>query len=435
MSEMDSHKDGKTGKKGKVIKLVDKQPAEKPKVIDWYFMVLKKMPKTITNLVDGEGINHGFAELDSSGLVIAQHPDQFKRKVLGICEYLPVECLQLLLNDSRMREFTTFFEMQGPKLDVADIMQVTFADDERLSWCKLPFKLLGDSIGLDAPTWSEIVSRTTNRDAFIEFIGSLFCDGSDRSQYLWLYGDGGNGKSSMMTVLMEILGKSAVYDVASTNWVGGKWQGKRLVVFDDTNNFQFVTTEIFKQATGGCEITAKEKYIKNWSFKPVCKFIFTSNQRPNIGSGRSDMRRAIYCEIGKVAGELLGEEYIDMLRKEAQAFISICVHTYLSANQKLGRIAVDTQGLEDMVADNEADFAAVVEEHLNIGEGQLMTNPEFSQLLGILGLRGFASQSAEVRRFKDYMRRSHGIVFSKVVNIDGASHRRHVGMSLRTGLR
>ena len=56
--------------------------------------------------------------------------------------------------------------------------------------------------------FAEFLSRTSNHEALCAFIGSLFVPKSDRQQYVYLYGSGGDGKGSLTRLLAKVLGKS-----------------------------------------------------------------------------------------------------------------------------------------------------------------------------------------------------------------------------------
>ena len=107
-----------------------------------------------------------------------------------------------------------------------------------LCFYRLPWDFDRDN-PCNAPLFEEFVKRIkTNQMQFVQFIGSLFDLNSDRQQYLWLYGEGGNGKGAVMKVLHEVL--KSQYASENTNNVNQFWTagllGKRLVVFEDCNS-------------------------------------------------------------------------------------------------------------------------------------------------------------------------------------------------------
>ncbi len=207
------------------------------------------------------------------------------------------------------------------------------------------------------PLFSEFLSRTTNADALVIWLGSLFFEWSSNQQYVWLYGDGLNGKSSIARLFFKCFGQAAVSEDANMSsnrfWTAG-FVNKRLAVFPDCNNPTFVTSGLFKSLTGDDYVRIENKGEKAYSEKLNCKFLMLSNESPIISSGSSDMRRAIYCEVGPISGAS-DKEYEENLWLEAPYIIGNCKKAFLDfhGNFHDAIIPTDIEGLKTLAEESE----------------------------------------------------------------------------------
>ena len=101
---------------------------------------------------------------------------------------------------------------------------------------------------METPVFDEFLSRCSDPMALKCFIGSLFYPQADRQQYLWMFGDGGNGKGSIMRFLAKLMGPAYSSEVPPIKgdkfWTSGL-QGKRLVAFPDCNDAKFPASHTF----------------------------------------------------------------------------------------------------------------------------------------------------------------------------------------------
>ena len=284
---------------------------------------------------------------------------------------------------------------------------VRWQGEAGLCYRRLPWLYTPDAPDEATPTWNEFLSRTSNSSALIEWIGSLFIGDSDRSQYVYLYGQGADGKSSLLECLRQAFGPcyQATEPPArdDRHWAASLINA-RIVAFPDCGDPKFVASGRFKQMDGGVKID--QKYEKAYTEKLNCKFIFASNERPQLSSGRADMRRVIYCEFSPRSGPN-DPNYQAKLLSESGAFFSRCVRSYLEAYPHRGEIKTNNEPLlqytENVV---EGEFEAIIEEWFRLGPNEYVVSSTFNAWK-----REFFHDRRELYAFIRYLER-RGISFA-----------------------
>lgn len=106
------------------------------------------------------------------------------------------------------------------------------------------------------------------------------------------YGSGCNGKSTLLTVLRDLLGDLAAtspFDTfAQTRNDDGprndlaRLAGARLVSASETGNGRRLDEACVKQVTGADTITARFLYQEHFEFEPTFKIVLSTNHRPRV---------------------------------------------------------------------------------------------------------------------------------------------------------
>lgn len=234
---------------------------------------------------------------------------------------------------------------------------VRMKSDDGLCFHRLPFDPVPYAFGKH-PRFDEFLSRVSNKDALIDWIGSLFQLKSDRQQYVWLYGEGNNGKGAFIRFLEKCFGPS--YAATETPTKGDKfWNyhllGKRLIGFPDCGDSNFPTSQKFKMLSGDDQVPMEAKGKQVFSAHINCKFIFASNDKPSVTSQVADRRRAIFCEVGPIPGAVYSK-YENELWKEARFVIGTCVEEYKRKYPENGPIEVDKEQIENVIEETEMDM-------------------------------------------------------------------------------
>lgn len=300
-----------------------------------------------------------------------------------------------------------------------DFPLVVWKSDLRPAFHRIPFDPIPvDQLANAAPLFAELMSRTTNATGFMAFLGSLLDDRSQRQQYVWMHGHGGNGKGALMRALA-----SAFSDVASSEqppqqadkfWTWGLL-GKRLVIFPDCNNASFVTSGLFKTLTGEDRVRIERKGGAIFSAELPGKFLFVSNNRPQLSSQASDMRRVIFCHVGQVTTRV--PCYEDRLRAEIPAILSACWWAYQheTAGDPRALYPIENrEEVEEVAADAEHEYAAFVDQYCGFCDDD-PSKPDKDKPYVSLGdmkdemIRAGFKDEFSRRKLRDYLAQRHGI--------------------------
>lgn len=295
------------------------------------------------------------------------------------------------------------------------ILPVRFKSEGGDTYYRLPF----DPVPGQTPTFDEMFARMINANAVKAWIGSLFDNASERQQYVWIYGEGGNGKSRLGDFLHWVLGEAAgaclSYNYKSPFWTS-QFLDKRLMLFPDCDDPVFINSGIWKSLTGGDRIRIEIKNGGIYSAALTCKFLAFSNKRPQIENEASAMRRVIFAEMAAFAGEKIPEkDYSALLISEAPAFIHQCLEAYRYAAPNGGFIRSDEGTMDRIISDSEERWLAATKKYLHVWPvGYFDGVPRHKapkvrpeEFFNIMKLEGW--KMWEYTNFKNYLERRHGV--------------------------
>jgi len=138
--------------------------------------------------------------------------------------------------------------------------------------------------------------------AYVQKVAGYLLTGSTKEQGLFmLLGSGANGKSTLVSLLTNLLGDYAANTAASTLMASNSNQygddlirlaGARLITSSETEHGQRFAEAKIKSFTGGDKVTGRPLYGSWVEFVPVGKIVLTTNNRPEIrGSDDGIWRR------------------------------------------------------------------------------------------------------------------------------------------------
>jgi len=148
----------------------------------------------------------------------------------------------------------------------------------------------------EAPHWMGFLKRVTGDDPeMVQFLQNLFgyalVAGNPDQVFVFLYGDGNNGKSTFLKAVARVLGDYAVETSADTFLVRRnrnvrddlmRLQGMRLVSAHEVRSGELWDESIIKNITGGEAVTARELYGRIQQFDPLFLPVVSANSRPHI---------------------------------------------------------------------------------------------------------------------------------------------------------
>lgn len=300
------------------------------------------------------------------------------------------------------------------------------------------------------PTWDGLLRRTTNARALRHWIGSLFFPDSDTHQYVWMFGQGGDGKGAINRFLAKVFGGS--YCAKQPPRIGDRfWTfgliGKRLVAFPDCNDVRFVASGLFKSLTGGDPIDMEAKGKMSFTYKPLAKYLFFSNEKPMISSEKADTRRIIYCEFEP---NTLGieEGFEDRLWAEGGSFLTNCLVEYVEALPRRGPIPCEQAELFDHLSVVEEKFEVIFDRHLCLPNAQHRTTEGLNALRDLEQIQQVAvmprrmqeilsyyfKNSQQAGEFIKWLEIKHGIKKKTLWLPDGREPKVYVGVAERANV-
>jgi hypothetical protein len=184
----------------------------------------------------------------------------------------------------------------------------------------------------ETPLFDEMMTRCTNSEELMRFIGMIFYSDSffDAQKYLWIYGNTGSGKGCIYRFLHAILGK--VETTMSTKIFNSDHGlslavGKRLLQFDEALDNKFINEANMMSHVGGGSSIINDKYEKIYAIKLNYLSIVYSNKKPNIKFDEQ-MRRVIFVKMQQPLDHDMSEIYETRLLLEGPAWISKCVDKF-----------------------------------------------------------------------------------------------------------
>jgi phage/plasmid-associated DNA primase len=316
----------------------------------------------------------------------------------------------------------TFYEVKQISQYVIASMQtleekpqlLKFSDDPGLCFHKIPFKS-DDGDEDKCPLFMELMNRTTNSQALRAFIGSLFLPDSDRSQYVWLWGAGMNGKGCLLRLLQKILNGCFASEIVPGRgnrfWTAGLL-GKRLVCFPDCDEPEFPSSGFFKMLTGGDYVRCENKGQAPFSALLDAKYMFLSNDQPILEDSKADMRRAIFCELGPIIGNV-DPRYEEKLWQEAPHIVANCVIQY-AQNVRSRHIQVEQNSFEHVTAVNSDTMQSIFDQHFEFcyREGVPPKQQPYitgSEMQTVLTKGALLKNKTERSRFLAYLRAKYNV--------------------------
>jgi hypothetical protein len=309
-----------------------------------------------------------------------------------------------------------YFYMETTPIHMSSVKFIGLASDKTLALKRLPFDL--DSTAA-TPAWDSLMSQMDfNQRPFMWWIGSLFDDSSDKSQYLYLYGAGGSGKSRVVSFLQSVLERASIVTLPPRQndrfWFSSVYD-KRVVIMSDVENYRVVQSPEVKIITGDSVACIERKGEQPFQASLRAKLLMCSNHAPGISSGSADTRRIIHINMRQVAADArLSPEIFDkMLLDEAHAFLSRCYRIYTETNQPShlnadgsrathrgsGPCPVDSDALEEIASSNEGDFLEAYREYITDDPDLCLTRAELSAMGTQLGW-----QRGMVASFRNWLR-------------------------------
>lgn len=185
----------------------------------------------------------------------------------------------------------------------------------------------------DCPLWIEFLETVTCKDAalidYLQRVCGYCLTGSTREQCLFfLYGPGGNGKTTFVSTISGIMGdyaRTAAIDAFSASNGHDRHptelanlQGARLVTASETAEGRHWDETRIKTLTGGDTISARFMRQDFFTYRPVLKLMVSGNNKPELKGVDEAWRRRmqIIPFVAEIPPSRRIRGYDELLREE-----------------------------------------------------------------------------------------------------------------------
>ena len=190
--------------------------------------------------------------------------------------------------------------------------------------------------GNDCPLWKRFLDEVSGHDAelvaYLKRLAGYALTGRTNEQALvFLFGDGGNGKTVFLNTLQHVMADYAVTAPMSTFQLSrlerpsndlAMLRGARLVTASETRNDGRWDEARLKSLTGGERITARRMYGEFETFTPECTLILAGNRRPAVRSVDDALKRRLQIVPFTTKPEHPDPELPEKLVGEAPAILA-----------------------------------------------------------------------------------------------------------------
>lgn len=314
------------------------------------------------------------------------------------------------LTATKYSEVVAHWENSTDDFPLEDVKPVLQKSEKGYCFHRLDF----DAHEQETPLFDDILDHIeTNKDAFLAFIGMLFDPTAPRQQYLWLHGEGGDGKGSITRFLRRLFGPSYValqtHERMINQFYTSRMVGKRVGVFQDCHNPAFVQSEMFMMLSGGDPVFIEPKMVPGYTDDIPTMFIFASNDLPRITGSEAHMRRAVICTMRKRThynGSKL--TYEDRLWVERAGILHKCWQAWLRHKAHDGCIIAELDIVREVASDTEEKFESIFHKFFKVSDDD-KTGLAANIFSDVMTNQAKIYDSKQVGLFVKFIARKYGI--------------------------
>jgi putative DNA primase/helicase len=141
----------------------------------------------------------------------------------------------------------------------------------------------------DCPALKEFLKKVTFEECIPiiqEMLGYCLLNTMQYEKSFLLYGEGGNGKGTLISVMQKFFGEQNASNVAlqtlsDNRFAAASLFGKMVNLHSDIPNRLIEDSSLFKELTSGDRIQAEEKHKAAFSFNNRAKLVFSANELPS----------------------------------------------------------------------------------------------------------------------------------------------------------
>lgn len=202
---------------------------------------------------------------------------------------------------------------------------------------------------------SMITSDPTEIDFIFAWMGYLMVKGYPIQKMLFLNGDGGNGKSTLIKLMTNVVGDDNTSAVSISSLINNRFQSALLYnkLFNtvaDINSDFFDDSSILKALTGDDTITVERKGENGFVYKNFAKMTYSCNRLPKFKDTSGGLERRILVLD-------LNQDFTTMVK---------------ASGMHINDILNDTEEMERVVAYSVEKFIEVIQNGYNFTESPSM---------------------------------------------------------------
>ncbi|WP_186648950.1 DUF5906 domain-containing protein [Fluviispira vulneris] len=298
---------------------------------------------------------------------------------------------------------------------------VSLSTDDILSSQKIDYSP-NDNPQLN-PTLQELLSRCTDSEYLCAILWLMFC-GKKTPYVVYLYGEGGEGKSSFTGFLTRMLGEAitATFD-SNNNFSNIGMFNKALILLSENVNCRLLQKSEVKALTGDSYVSIEPKGKDRFSAKLSGLLMVDSNTLPLLEGENYEFRRLRLFRFSqfKCNTEIDKETYENMLSENFNDFLNHCRICY----EKLGGAnTVPASPAQIAEFGSLKDLAAITASknlwrqvkkagHYELDSHGTVDEAGFYQALSTCGNLRELRKSYADRDLFSYLRTQHGVVREK----------------------
>ena len=414
-------------------------------------IMAKHVNRQITNLFDGRVVDfpsryHVVLTPDHQRLlvtetadrtVLAVHHDALKSDLVSFCaNHLGHHEFWGRTDEKRSEEFFKYWRLITQPIE--DPVILALADYEGLCYNRADFSYAASNNPAKYEAIDRLLGDNMNVAAVKAFLGSILDPDADTQQTLVLHGEGQNGKSTLLNFIERSF-EGAVTSSTSPSRGGMKnftssFVNKRVGMFPDADDLSFMRSQHFKMMTGGDLIPVDEKWGRRYTTRLSCKFVISSNKKPDLKGEKSDERRIIYYEMPQVARK--DGRFLDKLLSQKEAIWRHLMDVYYEHSGPGGEIPVDAAQLDAVLEENSEQEAEFFNEFFRLETDGFVDMNTFNKCLRNYFGSTFAGTNAFKKSFDLWVRRELKLGGKKLYNnkaLADKPKRGYRGMALRNG--
>ncbi|MEM0134622.1 MAG: phage/plasmid primase, P4 family, partial [Thermoplasmatales archaeon] len=167
-------------------------------------------------------------------------------------------------------------------------LELSAHDPNWLSLTKFPVVYNKDAKCEKILNFLNEVLRPEDIPVIQEWVGyQLWVFGYPAQKAMMFVGDGGNGKSVLISLIEALIGKNnrsavSLQEFAEDRFSKADLFGKASNLYADLPDRDLKSVGVFKMLTGGDPIRAQEKHVKAFTFTNVAKLTFSCNKVPRV---------------------------------------------------------------------------------------------------------------------------------------------------------